>query len=185
MTTTEKIAATYLRLNGFLLLPLFTVFDGDQHNHLDLLGVRSPGSKEEVNNKAFLTDDKLFEGLEKLGAKPKEKLTGIVSEVKTGKVKGAITAGHIAYAARFLSTDVVYPAWFYKISAQSPFVADNHLQISLPYAIDWIISRFDWMEREENKTALTKSGSWTWSEEFLADLLVLRSLGVLKRLPTT
>lgn len=181
MTTTEKIAATYLRLNGFLVLPLFTVFDGYQHNHIDLLGVRSPGSKEEVHGTALLTDDKLFSRLVALGAKPNELLTGVASEVKTGKDKGKITQGHIDYAERFVKAPL-FRAWFCNIAKRPPYIEKKQLKISLPYAIDWIISRFDWME--DKKFELTKSGSWTWSEEFLADLLVLRSLGVLKRLPT-
>jgi hypothetical protein len=182
MNTSEKIAATYLRLNGFFVLPLFTVFDGEHHNHLDLLSVHTPGSTESVHGIPLLTDPNLFAGLEKLGAKPNEQITGVASEVKTGKEKGEITQGHINYAARFVNAPL-FPVWFYRVSAKPPWVEEDQLRISLPYAIDWIISRFDWMELEAHKFTLTKTGSWTWSEQFLADLLVLRSFGVLRRLP--
>jgi hypothetical protein len=48
MNGPEKIAAAYLRLNGFLLLPQFTIFDGQRHNHIDLVGVRCAASVEKV-----------------------------------------------------------------------------------------------------------------------------------------
>ena len=41
MNTAEKIAVMYLRLNGFLLLPHFTVFDGNYQNHINLIGLRA------------------------------------------------------------------------------------------------------------------------------------------------
>jgi hypothetical protein len=46
----EKIAATYLRLNGFLLLPHFTAFisienKGKYHRHIDLLGFFAPNAR--------------------------------------------------------------------------------------------------------------------------------------------
>ena len=41
MNAAEKIAATYLRLNGFLLVPQFTVFEGDRHSHVDLVSIET------------------------------------------------------------------------------------------------------------------------------------------------
>lgn len=181
MTTTEKIAATYLRLNGFFLLPQFTVFDGAQHNHIDLLGLRTAGSREVANGHALPVDGNLFDRLMDMGAKPDESPTGIIAEVKTGKVNKDITPEHIEYAKRFINLPTAYNVWFYGIPPEPPTIDGDHLRISLPYAIDWIIHRFDQMMAI--KDILAKQKSWTWSEEFLADLLVLRSIGVLNRLP--
>jgi hypothetical protein len=50
----------------------------------------------------------------------------------------------------------------------------------VPYAIDWIVDRFDQMMCM--KDILDKHASWAWSEEFLADLLVLRFFNALRRL---
>jgi hypothetical protein len=180
MNTSEKIAATYLRLNGFSPLPLFTVFDGGHHNHLDLLSVHLPGSQETVGRVKLLTDKHLFFGLEQLGAKPNTDNIVVASEVKTGKDKGEITAEHKKYAARFFGASQMFEVWFFQDPPRPPVVEKRQLRISLPYAIDWILERFDSMD--DQGLHLTKEGSWTWSEEFLADLLVLRKFGVLRRL---
>jgi len=60
MNTAEKLACTYLRLNGFLLTPHFTIFSGENHTHIDIIGLRSKGSKEEVDNFTFPLDDDFF-----------------------------------------------------------------------------------------------------------------------------
>ncbi len=65
MNAAEKIAASYLRLNGFLLLPHFTVFEGGYHGHVDIVGLRAAGSKEVGGGLTFPTDDKLFAAIPK------------------------------------------------------------------------------------------------------------------------
>ena len=60
MNPAERLAATYLRLNGFLLLPQFTSFGGGYHNHVDLLGLRAPGSVERVGTIEFPVDGAFF-----------------------------------------------------------------------------------------------------------------------------
>jgi hypothetical protein len=175
MTTTEKIAATYLRLNGFFLLPLFTVFDGAQHNHIDLLGLRAAGSAESINGISLPVDGDLLLCLTKMGATPNETVTGIIVEVKTANERDVITLGHIDYAKRFMNTNHAYPIWFYGSKTESPKIEKDHLRISMQYAMDWIIYRFDKMNGM--KDVLAKQKSWAWSEEFLSDLLMLRTYG--------
>lgn len=87
MNTTETIAATYLRLNGFLLLPLFTLFEQEGARHVDLVGLRAQGSMEQsLDRKGNLldlpTDEKLFAAFEKAVPSPKNALLGVVGEIE-------------------------------------------------------------------------------------------------------
>ena len=88
MIATEKIAVTYLRLNGFLLLPQFTVFIGGDHGHVDLVGLRAKGSKEQAGQFVFPIDERFFKAIDRLiSANPLEEFLGLVGEVKTNRQK--------------------------------------------------------------------------------------------------
>jgi len=79
MNMSEKIAATYLRLNGFLLLPQFTVFIDGEHGHVDLVGLRAKGSSEESAGLTFLIDDKFFNAIDPDVCKdPRNEFLGVV-----------------------------------------------------------------------------------------------------------
>jgi hypothetical protein len=84
MNLAEKIASAYLRLNGFLTIPHFNMFDGAQHNHVDIVGLRAANSRELVGQTIFPTDDLLFNELSDLFGRDARSITvGIVAEART------------------------------------------------------------------------------------------------------
>lgn len=178
MNPAEKIAATYLRLNGFLLLPQFTAFGGDQHNHVDLLGLRAANSVELVGMYPPLpTDDSLFGAIpNNVCAHPRQEFLGAVAEVKTNARRDKPEAGHIAYVSAFLGGVPIVPMSFSE-SRDAPTWREDHLAVGNRHALGWVISRFQWMNG--NFQGFTKSGSWPWSEDALAELLVLYKYGAL------
>ena len=178
MNSAEKIAATYLRLNGFLLLSQFTAFGGDQHNHVDLLGLRARNSVELVGMYPPLpTDDDLFRAIPNhICANPRQEFLGIVAEVKTNTRRDKPEAGHVAYVRAFLGDVPIIPMSF-NDSRDGPVWHDDHLAIGNTHALGWIVFRFEWMNH--NFQGFTKSGSWPWSEDALAELLVLHKYGAL------
>lgn len=185
MNTAEKIAATYLRLNGFLLLPHFTIFEQTGPRHIDLIGLRGPGSKEqsidpEGNSLDLLVDDKLFATFEKVVATPKNALLGVVGEVKTNDYYERPTSQQFEYVRKFIGTAHAIRMAFYYDGIPNPMwhERDQTVLIGPDYALGWILDRFDWMQNKMK--GRTKEGSWNWSEQFLADLLVLRKFGKLK-----
>src|ERR1700710_1233793 len=99
MNTAEKIAATHLRLNGFLLLPHFTAFDGVHHGHVDMIGLRAQGSAEIVNGNALLIDNDFFtQSAQVLHIDdPKSILLGVIAEVKTPESPEHPNEEHVAY----------------------------------------------------------------------------------------
>jgi|CZKV01.1.fsa_nt_gi hypothetical protein len=174
MNTAEKLAATYLRLNGFLLLPHFTVFDGEHHNHIDLIGYRLANSKELVHGEELLRDTKLFEKLtEMIEMDSNASSIGIIVEVRSNENRDKISDGHINYVRNFLGGIQLERITF--CCANTSFLCDqNGLRIDLKHSFDWIQERINWMEAR--KDHLSKMGSWTLSEEFLSDLLSLRRI---------
>jgi len=174
MTTTEKIAGTYLRLNGFLLLPHFTVFDGARHGHVDFCGMRAANSEERVKGSVLGRDDDFF----KLASTLLEvdALTtsfGVVVEVKTNANQVMPWKKRVDYVRPFLGNSRLLSLSFAK-NKNGLTPEKDGIEISVGHALKWIFWRIDSM----NGMGLTKPGSWTWSEEFLADLLVLRRLGI-------
>jgi hypothetical protein len=65
MNCPEKIVGVYLRLNGFFLLPQFTLFEFAGHIHVDFLALRPPSMGESIHtpirNLTFPIDETLFE----------------------------------------------------------------------------------------------------------------------------
>ncbi len=178
MNTAEKIAYTYLRLNGFLLLPQYTVFDGKSHNHIDLIGLRSANSREEVNGYTFPLDNDLFELTKNIVENPLEARLGVIAEVKTNHARDEISEAHQQYAERFLGDIEAIVKLRFRESDAVRINDDGVIEVPVPYAFNWIIQRIESMK--DNTGSLTKMGSWTWSDEFLADVLVLAKYGFLK-----
>lgn len=179
MNLAEKLAVTYLRLNGFLALPQFTVFDGRQHNHIDIVAFRAPNSQEVVGGVTLLTDETLFDALSVLvGAPSRTVPLGIAAEVKTKGDRDEPSDAHIAYVGRFLGGVPVTRIAFF--DGQHTIEQNGDvLDIGMRYAGLWIQRRIDWMLGPEQKIRLTKTGSWNLSESFLSDILALRQYGLL------
>jgi hypothetical protein len=174
MTATEKIAGTYLRLNGFLLLPHFTVFDGKMHGHVDFVALRAAHSEESVDGLRLLVDQNFFRTTsEVLALDAQLDSFGIVAEVRTNQNRENPSKEHIAYVRRFLGGLPLLPVSFADDGTAIRRHGDN-LSIGLRYALAWILERIQWMHKQRMR--LTKTGSWTWSEDFLSDILVLRHL---------
>ncbi len=177
MNLAEKLSATYLRLNGFLLLPHFTVFTGQQHTHLDLIGLRVANSKELVGDFTLPIDNELFSVLTRLrGHDALTSIIGVAAEVRTNECRDAPSDEHIHYIQNFFGGITVSRLAFFE-GSHTVSQNDNVVDIGVRYAGIWIQRRVDQM----NKLRLTKTGSWNWSECFLSDLLVLRALDLLKK----
>jgi hypothetical protein len=176
MNTAEKIAGSYLRLNGFLLLPQFTIFHGDQHGHVDWVGLRAAGSKEIVGTMTFPTDDRFFQAIPPESCPcPRETLLGVAAEVRTNNRLDEPRTTQVDYVRQFLNGSTVIAVAFSE-SRDGPTWSDHCMEIGNIYALRWIIDeRIRWMD--QNCRSLTKSGSWTWSEDALADFLILQRYG--------
>ena len=176
MNCPEKIAGTYLRLNGFFVLPHFTLFDGERHSHVDFLGLRPPSGIERCGRLELPLDQKFFATADQLirGSSFNE-LIGAVVEVKGGNNIELPSPGHIEYAEAFFGgRPRVIPVSF-SLDVERIGIQDGTIMISLKHSLEWIKNRIDWMNH--NIRSLTKTGSWAWSEEFLSDLLYLYRLG--------
>jgi len=178
MNFAEKLAGTYLRLNGFLVLPNFTVFGEAQHNHVDLIGFRAPNSKEIVEGKLLPIDGKLFKAISTLWDKrdPTKEPLGIAVEVRTNKKRDVPTESHIRYVGEFLGRVPVWRIAFYE-GRHAIELHEDTIHVGLRYAGLWIQRRIDWMLKQKFK--LNKTGSWAWSEPFLSDYLAMYQLGLL------
>ena len=102
MNSPEKIAGVYLRLNGFFLLPHFTLFDGDYHTHVDFLSLRAPGSVERCGGLTFPLDESLFNRIDSQVENCREQLLALVVEVKGNKKKQEPGDGHNDYIDQFI-----------------------------------------------------------------------------------
>lgn len=182
MNCPEKIAGAYLRLNGFFVAPHFTLFDGNNHTHVDFLAVRPPGGRERCRGHELPIDTDFFHEVEGLiGDNSLNQLIGAVVEVKGGKVGELPSEKHANYAANYFGPGArIVKLSFFQETANI-VMRDDVIGISLKHSLNWIIRRINWMDT--NIDRLTKTGSWSWSEEFLADLLYLHGLGVLRNMP--
>lgn len=179
MNLAEKLAETYLRLNGFLTLPQFTAFDGVQHNHIDIVAFRAPNSHETVGDDPFLTDDNFFDTLSAIIGRPSRGVPlGVAAEVRTNNRRDEPSDAHIEYVGRFLGGLSVTRIAFFE-GAHTIQQQGETLDISMRYAGLWIQRRIDWMLAPEQNIRLTKTGSWNWSESFLSDFLAMRQYGLL------
>jgi hypothetical protein len=173
VNTAEKLAAVYLRLNGFLLLPHFTLFNGNGHNHVDLIGFRPGSSFEEIFGAPALRDTELSEYLtERMRRDSDRRNVGIIAQVKGNSVRDRITQSQVEYVQNFFGG--IEPVCLtFSLAAKDFGQGDHDLKISLGHAHNWIQRRVTDLE---NRGRLTKIGSWELSEEFLGDLLFLRQI---------
>ncbi len=179
MNLAEKLAATYLRLNGFLVIPHFTAFDGRQHNHIDIVGLRAPRSQEVVGSMTLPTDDKLFNNISNLiGRSSREVPLGIAVEARTNENRDEASDEHISYVSKFLGGIPVIRLAFFD-GEHTVHQSNQCIDVGLNYAGLWIQGRIDWMLAPERNFKLTKTGSWNWSESFLSDFLGLRKFDLL------
>lgn len=171
MNCPEKIVGAYLRLNGFFLLPHFTLLGGT-HTHVDFLSLRPPGSREQCDSLIFPVDPLLFINLHGLiNYDPNLKLIGAVVEVKGGKRHETPSLRHFEYAHNFFGSTAVVIKMSFSRRTKQMRVRNDTLYISLEHCLNWISERIDWMN-----SRVSKVSSWTWSEEFLSDLLYLKKI---------
>lgn len=174
MNIAEKLAATYLRLNGFLLLPQFTVFQGSHHGHVDLIGLRAKGSFSGFGGEPFLLDEALFGAISQtVCPEPKSVFLGVIAEVRTNEEIDRPKAEQVRYVQEFLGGVPMAKVAFWG-SNGPPICVNGFIQIGNTHAIEWVIRRLRSMQA---MGGLTKSGSWTLSEEMLADIMVLDQMG--------
>jgi hypothetical protein len=141
MNLAEKIAATYLRLNGFLLLPHFTVFGGGYHGHVDVLGLRAGGSKELAGVLTFPTDDKFFGAVpHRITESARDTSLGLVAEVRTNDSRDRPHPNQLDYVRAFLGNVPVVPVAFFE-SKTEPVWREECLEVGNAYAIRWIVQR--------------------------------------------
>lgn len=176
MNMAEKIAATYLRLNGFLLLPQFTVFIDGEHGHVDLVGLRAKGSKEESAGVSFITDDEFFGAIDPaVCVDPRNEFLGLVGEVKKNRQVDFPKAKQVEYVRPFLGPAPIVSV-FFSAAGKSPKWTLQGLHVGTGYALEWIFKRASWMNN--NLKSWSKTGSWNLSEDALSEILVLgESLG--------
>lgn len=176
MTATEKIAATYLRLNGFCLLPHFTTFGFDSHCHCDLIGLRAANSQEVVGGEPQGIDNELFRRLDsQLCDNARARHVAVVAEVKTNNERPDVDDYHLAYVKNFFGA--IEPIWISFYERQRLSRPGLTISILIEHAWTWILPRIDSMQARNWR--YTKEGSWTLSEAFLADILVRRRKGFL------
>lgn len=125
------------------------------------------------------TDDKLFSTL---SGDARNFTIGIAVEVRTNKEPPDWQ--QLGYVSNFLGGLNVVPLSFRRLgeNERSDGVIrwkNGILEIAIDYAGSWITQRVDRMQGNDD-LRLKKEGSWTWSEDFLADLLVLRKFGLLR-----
>ncbi|MDQ2946128.1 MAG: hypothetical protein M3Y27_09335 [Acidobacteriota bacterium] len=173
MNLAEKLAETYLRLNGFLLLPHFTTFMGKSHNHVDFVGLRVAGSQEIAFNQVLLTDKNLFKALSlEIKGEAEATTIGMIAEVRTNEKRDEISQQQVRYVQAFLGG--LRPVKFTFFSTAKTVQRDgNGIAIGLLYAEKWINARITWME---SPLPMSKIASWALSEDALADILARRRL---------
>jgi len=180
METTEKIAFLYLRFNGFFLMPHFTVFGLEKEKHVDVLGFRPAGSEETIGD-ISLCIDKEFIG--ELGDPENDIL--LWAEVGTGYVKDLFHPKKEVYVKKIFGTRENLKKIYFNFDKKEVETIVNEgdkIEVSAGRCRKFILERFSQMESDEIGNLLsgmTKTGSWRWSEEFLADLLCLRKMGFL------
>jgi hypothetical protein len=176
MNLPEKIVGAYLRLNGFFLMPHFTVFNQQTHSHIDYLGLRHHNSQEGFEtNEGFIElplDEVLFDTIsERIGRSFNEVSLGVIVEVKGNNEIEIPSDEHKEYAARVLGDEAQLFSISFSNRISDIREQEDTLIIGIKYALDWIFERFRWMD--ENISRLTKTGSWSLSEDALSDLIYL------------
>jgi hypothetical protein len=181
MNTAEKIAETYLRLNGFFTLPQFTLFiKHGVFEHIDIIAVRMAGSCELVEDMPMQVDNEFFDQLSALIPEndARNVLLPVAAEVKSNEEKQAPKPERLEYLKSFYGGLEPIGLSFRKMKNGDTVTTDNGVVVvAVQHCINWIVERIEWMKHERG---IAKSGSWNWSEPFLADILVLHDNGHLK-----
>ncbi len=177
MNTPEKIIKTYFRLNGFFLLPQFTLFRNEgSHIHIDLLGLRPPGGQEICEGQSLPTDGGFWKvSTELLGVDARDNLLGVIVEVKGNMEDERPAPEHLDYARNFYGSRTLIVPVSVSLAHKEISIDAGCILLPLGHALEWTLYRFRWMDK--NLIHLKKSGSWNWSEEDLSDLLYLQKIG--------
>lgn len=144
---------------------------GDRGEHAESVAPRAGGGGDEE----LIVDDSLLDALRSLGYDPDGEWLAFAAEVKSGErsTEEFPRINHLHYLSHVVAGVPIVSLSFARESAQPRADDDAGFTIGLPYALEWIIERFLSMEGQN----LTKTGSWTWSDDFLASLLDLRRMG--------
>jgi len=108
---------------------------------------------------------------------PKRTYLGAVVEVRTNNHVDYPQHEYCDYAKSFLGSSQLISLGFARNTKKFAF-EEQTLVIHLDYALDWILKRIDHME---NELRVRKTEGWFLSDEFLADILILRRLGFPRR----
>jgi hypothetical protein len=182
MNTPEKIAQTYLRLNGFFTIPHFSILQ-DDWGHVDFLAVRLGGSVEKVGKGEdripLKLDTDFFEKMEIMEGDT----VGLIVEVKSGEERAEVTDVAFNYVRPvFGNISKLERVGFDERECEIQ-KRGNHIIVPIQHCLTFIKERFRELERIDHDMRgsgrLSKEGSWYLSEEFLSDLLFLKKSGSL------
>ncbi|HYV38456.1 MAG TPA: hypothetical protein VE988_22420 [Gemmataceae bacterium] len=179
MNPAESISGLYLRLNGFFLLPEFTVFRGGSHQHIDLLGLRPKSGTEVAFNKDeelvdLPIDTLLFDSINHVtNNKSTEILLGAVAEVKANQTLEEPSPNFHWVTPFFGAVDAIvrinFTDKFTDVFVDSD-TQGNFVVVGMRHALVWIRGRIKTMQ---TLLKLNKGESWTLSEGYLANILLL------------
>ncbi len=161
-------------------MPHFTVFGEENRRHVDVLGVRLKGSEERVGELPLVIDNDFIEALH-----GHEENVQLWAEVGTGSMSEVFPPEKAKYCQSIFGTGNQLKKVYFDFDDRSKEELENRdgvLVVSAGRCRKLILQRFHQMESTPVKEALkelTKPGSWSWSEEFLADLLYLKKMGFL------
>lgn len=176
MNTPEKIANTYFRLNGFFLLPQFAFFINSSHIHVDLLALRPASGREVYSGIPLPIDDQLFAVISELiNNDATQLIIGIIAEIRGNAAEERPEEAHIAYTRNFFGPNVSIIPIAVSTKPRGISIDNRCALIPLAHMLEWSLYRFRWMD--QNIRDLSKTGSWAWSEDALADLLYLQKIG--------
>lgn len=184
MEPSEKIVNVYLRLNGFFIIPKFSVLV-ERATHVDILGMRIGNSEERVGKNVNSIPLRIDDDFLKLLGISKNDDVGLVVEVKGGEEEhGEIPEKNFVYVIPFFGRIDPFRVVFEKAAEKLEKKVNNgavHFVIPLSHCLNFINQRFEEMEEIEHQIRehgdITKYGSWYLSEEFLSELIYLKSLG--------
>ena len=184
MNIPEKIAHAYLRLNGFFTIPYFSVLS-KSCSYIDFLAVRLGNSEEKIGVEGNLTSLSIDEKFLKLLCVSKSDTIGLVVEVKGGESGYAeISNENFQYAKPFFGkVEKIFRVGFERDLTElcKQRIGDNiHFLVPLFHCLEFIDKRLKEVKKIDQalrgKGILSKEGSWYLSEEFLSELIYLKSL---------
>lgn len=154
----------------------FTALGEKDYRHTDILAVRLPKSVERVGSATLQVDDDFFEFFER----SKKKTIPLIAEVKGGRHEHKDRMKIIGYMKQIFG--VYGDEYLFVEFARGCKEVNKESKKKYPLekCFKYILTRLDSAQVLTTEAeGPTKFGSWAWSEEFLSDLLYLRSLGFL------